>query len=155
MIDLDLRAMTDTLAKLEGACDEMPQIAEQVRAEALGHAIIGAQKNVYMTPAGRYQRTMDYLRGFQTSGKATKNTATVTVWNSVDYAADVEFGSGPHEMTPQQIAAMAVHNPYAPLYLGRSGQKFMLAGPAVYPAVVFALYRMQELFAYKVRAVVR
>lgn len=151
MIDFDLRAVTDALVKLEGACDQMPQIAEQARAEALGHMIIGANRSVYQTPAGRYQRTGDYLRGFQARSRATKNTASVTVWNDVDYAANIELGSGPHEMTPQQIAAQAAANPYAPLYFGRSGQKYMLAGPAVYPAAVFALYRMQELFAGKVR----
>lgn len=151
MIDLDLRKLTDALVKLEGACDQMPQIAQQAQAEALGHAIVGARRNVYETVPGAYQRTQDYLRGFQTSSRATKNTASVTVWNDVDYSGFVEFGTGPNQMTPQQIAAQAVTHPYAPTYLGRSGQKFSLAGPAVIPSSVFALYRMRELFIQEVR----
>lgn len=155
MIDLDLRDLTDTIVKLQAACDSLPQVAEKVRGEALGHAIIGANRNVYDTAPGRYQRTQDYLRGFQASGRASRNIATVSVWNTVDYAARLETGSGPHEMTAEQIAAQASANPYAPLYFGRSGQKYSLPGSVVIPAAVFALYRMQELFAQKVRAVVK
>lgn len=155
MIDLELRKLTDALAKLEGACDQMPQIAAQAQGEALGHAIISAQRNVYQTVPGAYQRTMDYLRGFHATGRGTKNTATVTVWNDVDYSGFVELGTGPNQMTPQQVVAQAVTHPYAPTYLGRSGQKFSLPGPAVIPASVFALYRMRELFAERVRKIAK
>lgn len=149
MIDIDLRDFTDFLTKLEGVCDSLPHIAERVKDEALGHAIIGAHRNVYDTPAGAYERTQDYLRGFHTSSRATKNTASVSVWNDVDYAEAIEVGSGPHEMTMPQLQAQATPNPYAPPYFGRSGLKYSLAGPALVPAQVFALVRLQDLFGEK------
>lgn len=150
-LDFGLQKLTDAVIKLEAACDSLPQIAQQAQAEALGHAIISAHRNVYETTPGAYQRTQDYLRGFQASSQGTKNTAQVTVWNDVEYARYIETGTGPHEMTPAQIVAQAAAHPYAPTYLGRSGQKFSLPGPAVIPAGVFALYRMRELFAHEVK----
>ncbi len=151
MIDLDARALTDALARLERACDDLAGVAQQASAEALGHAVIGARRNVYDTTPGAYERTGDYLRGFQARGQGTKNTARVSVWNDVPYAPYIEYGTGPYEMPLAQIVAQAAANPLAPLHFGRSGQRYMVAGPAVYPAAVFALYRMRELFAGKVR----
>lgn len=155
-ITFDDRALLAALTRLEQACDDLGGVADQVEGEALGHAILGARRSVYDTAASpNYQRTGDYLRGFQARARATKNAATVTVWNDVDYAPYIEYGVGPNEMTPQQILAQARANPMQPLYFGRSGLKHTVAGPAVYPATVFALWRMQALFAGKVREAAR
>lgn len=146
-IDLDLRKLTDALVRVEAVADELPQIAQTVQQEALGHMVIAANRSVYDTTAGAYERTGDYRRGFQSRGRGTRHTASVTVWNDVEYAPYIEYGTGPYEMTAEQIVQQAAVNPMAPLYFGRSGEQFMVAGPAVYPAAVFAAYRMRELFA--------
>lgn len=155
MIEFDARKLTDVLVKVEAAADQLPRIAETARAEALAKAQIQARRNVYDTTPGVYERTETYLRGFRASRRVTRNTATVSVWNIADYAEVIETGTGPHEMTPAQIVAQAAPNPYAPLYFGRSGEKYSLPGPAVIPAAVFALYRMQELFAGEVKKALR
>lgn len=155
MIDVDLRKLTDQLVKLQAVTTELPQIAQQVQAESLGHAIIGLNRSVYDTAPGAYQRTHDLMRGLNTSSRATRFTATVRVWNAVEYAPYVETGTGPHEMTPAQIIAQARAHPEAPTYMGRTGQNYTLPGPVVYPAAVFAGYRMGQLFSEKVRAVLR
>lgn len=153
MIDLDARALTEALVKLEQVCDELPQIAAQVRAEALGHAILGARRNVYDTTPGAYQRTGELLRGLDARARSTRNTATVEVSGAAPYHAYVELGTGATKFTVQQAQAQALANPSpaAPLYLGRSGVNYSLPGPIVAPAQAFALYRMRELFAEKVR----
>lgn len=155
MINFDLRKLTDKLVKLQATTTQLPQIAQQAQAEALGHAIIGAQRNVYDTAPGAYQRTHDLMRGLNASGRATRYTATVRVWNRVEYATYVETGTGPHEMTPAQIIAQARVHPEAPTYLGRTGANYTLPGPVVIPASVYAGYRMGELFGKAVQAALK
>lgn len=157
MIRLDMRRLTDALLKLQRATEELPAITKRVEQEALGHAILGARRNVYDTPAGLYERTEDYLRGFHTRSRSTRFTGTVQVWNDVEYAAAIEYGQGPHEVNAAQVQAIASPNPAAPVYLGRQGAdgRYVLPGPAVIPATVFAVYRMRELFAEEVRKAVR
>lgn len=157
MINLRTQKLTDTLVRLEQACDSMPQIAEQVRGEALGHAILGATASIYQTTPGAYQRTQDYLRGLDTRARASRNKATVTVRNTVEYAAFVEFGrqTGGAALLQQQALVQMQGNPDAPFTTGRSGVQWWLAGPVVTGAQVFAVYRMRELFAEAVRRVVK
>lgn len=155
MIGFDLRKLTDKLVKLQAATTQLPQIAQQAQAEALGHAIIGARRNVYDTAPGAYQRTMDYLRGFQASGRATRFKASVSVWNTVEYAERLERGEGPHEMSDAQIIAQATAHPATPVYLGRSGRNYTLPGPVVIPATVYAGYRMGDLFGKAVQAALK
>lgn len=152
MITFDARRLTNALVKVEAACDSLPQIAAEVAPEALGHMIVSANRSVYETAPGVYERTRDYLRGFRSAPRATRNTATVRVWNNVDYAARVELGDGPNALTPQQVVAYAQARPDSQVYLGRTGRNYTIAGPAVYPAAVYAQRRMEELFARKVQA---
>ncbi|EYB67019.1 hypothetical protein DEIPH_ctg052orf0013 [Deinococcus phoenicis] len=155
MIEFDMRALTDALVKLEGVCDETPQIAAQARAEALGHMIIGSEANIYQTPKGKYVRTGHYRQGLDARSRSTKNTATVTVRNDVDYAAAIEGGRDGLSFAMLQVMAMMRQNPHEPFTLGRSGVNWTIAGPIVIGAQVFAARRMQELFAEKVRAALR
>lgn len=152
MISFDARRLTNALVKVEAACDSLPQIAAEVAPEALGHMIISANRSVYETAPGAYQRTRDYLRGFRSAPRATRNTATVRVWNDVDYAERVELGENPNALTPQQVVVYAQTSATSRVYLGRTGRNYTLAGPAVYPAAVYAQRRMEELFARKVQA---
>ena len=154
-IKFDMRELTDKLVKVQAATQELPQIAEKVKAETLGHAIIGANRSIYDTTPGAYQRTRDFLRGLNTSSRATRFKASVSVWNTVEYAERIERGSGPHEMNDAQIIAQAKAHPAAPVYLGRSGRNYTLPGPVIIPAGVYAGYRIGELFAKAVRAALK
>jgi hypothetical protein len=149
--EFDGRRLTNALIKAQQACDSLPQIAAEVTPEALGHMIVSANRSVYNTTPGAYQRTQDYLRGFQAVPRATRNTAAIRVWNDVDYAAQVELGAEPNALTPQQVVAYARARADSQVYLGRTGQNYTIAGPAVYPAAVYAERRMMELFLRKVQ----
>ncbi|MBZ9713749.1 hypothetical protein [Deinococcus multiflagellatus] len=154
--DLDLRDLTDTVTKLISACDSLPEIAAQVEKEALGHAILGARRNIYDTvEPEHYQRTEDYLRGLHAKGQATLNTASVRVWNDVAYAAVVEAGQeGMSLAMLQQLAAMQT-DPSQPLTLGRSGRRWQVAAPVITGAQAYARYRLVQLFTQKVQQALR
>lgn len=151
-IDFDLRKLTDQLVKLELAT-ALPEIAEKVKGETLGHAIIGAQTNIYLTAPGEYERTGDYLRGLRTAAKATRHTVSVTVQNDETYAVYVEAGRDGLSLAMLHHLAGMQQDPSKPFTLGRSGQKWIIPGPVVTGAQFFALHRMKQLFAEKVRAV--
>lgn len=155
MIKLGARKLTDALVKLEQACDATPEIAETVRAEALGHLILGAQANIYSTTPGVYRRSQDLLRGLDTRSRASRNKVSVTVLNTVDYAVYVEAGQDGMSLAQLQQLALLQNNPADPLSLGRSGVNWTAPGPIVIGAQVFALRRMQELFEQKVRAAIK
>ena len=154
--ELDLRKLTDTLTRLIGACDSMPEIAQQTEREALGHLILGARRNIYDTaPAARYIRSGDYLRGLRARGTSTLNTASVRVWNEVEYAAAVETGrEGMSLAMLSQLAALQP-DPGQPLSLGRSGKRWQVAAPVVTGAQVYAQRRLMQLFTQKVERVLR
>ncbi|MFK7601890.1 hypothetical protein ACI3L1_06725 [Deinococcus sp. SM5_A1] len=154
MITFDDTALLAALARLEAACDELPQIAEQVRGESLGHAILGARLNIYSTTRGAYQRTQDYLRGLDAWAQGSRNKASVTVSNSTEYALAVETGRG-FSLVGLQDLALENPNPAQPITFGRSGQQWYLPGPVITGAQAFAAYRLQELFGEKVRAALK
>ncbi|WP_019585219.1 hypothetical protein [Deinococcus apachensis] len=151
MINLEARALTNALIKLEQACDELPQIAEQARAEALGHLWIGADRNVYSTPPGARPRTGELREGLDARSRATKNTGTVEVRGTAAHTLWVELGREGMTIPALQALAAANSNPYAPISLGRSGLNYTKAGPILTPAQAFALFRLKELFVGKVR----
>ena len=151
MIEFDDRALTAALTRLEQASNDLPAIAEQTRAETLGHLIIGANANIYATQRGAYQRTGEYLRGLNATARATTLTATVTASNDADHARDVETGETGN-LTQLQAQAAARSNPRAALTLGRSGINWAKPGPVVTGAQAFAAYRLRELFVLRVRA---
>ena len=149
MLDLDAAALEEALKRIAGVTSELPRIAEQARAETLGHAILGVRRNVYDTSPGAYQRTGDLLRGLNASGSASGSGVTVRVWNSEPYARFVELGQGPNGLTLAQDQAYSAANahPEQPISFGRSGRKYTLAGPFLAPAQAYSLYRMKQLFA--------
>ncbi|WP_155300960.1 hypothetical protein [Deinococcus kurensis] len=153
--ELDLRKLTDTLTRLIGACDSMPEIAQQTEREALGHLILGARRNIYDTTPGAYQRTQDYLRGLHARGSSTLNTANVRVWNEVEYATAVEAGrEGMSFAMLSQLAALQP-DPSQPLSLGRSGKRWQVAAPVVTGAQVYAQHRLAQLFVQKIERALR
>lgn len=152
MITLDDRALSAALARLEQAAAELPAIAEQTRAETLGHLIIGANANIYATQRGAYQRTGEYLRGLNATARVTALTATVIASNDADHARVVEVGKGGNLLQLQAQAA-ARSNPRAAFALGRSGINWARPGPVITGAQAFAAYRLRELFVLRVRRV--
>ena len=151
MIDLDDRALTAALTRLEQATNDLPAIAEQVRVETLGHLIIGANANIYATQRGAYQRTGEYLRGLNATARVTALTATVIASNDADHTRDVETGTTGN-LTQLQAQAVARSNPREAFTLGRSGINWARPGPVVTGAQAFAAYRLRELFVLRVRA---
>ena len=151
MIEFDDRALTAALTRLEQASADLPAIAEQVRAETLGHLIIGANANIYATQRGAYQRTGEYLRGLNATARVTALTATVTASNDADHARDVEMGETGNLLQLQAQAA-ARSKPREAFTLGRSGINWARPGPVVTGAQAFAAYRLRELFVLRARA---
>lgn len=155
VFDLDLRKLTDTLTRLIGACDSMPEIAQQTEREALGHLILGARRNIYDTTPGAYQRTEDYLRGLRARGMSTLNTATIRVWNEVEYAAAVEAGREGMSLAMLAQLTTLQPDPAQPLSLGRSGKRWQVAAPVVTGAQAYAQHRLAQLFMQKVERALR
>lgn len=151
MISFDDREMEAWLDRLEAACDALPQIAQQVGAEALGHAVLGARANIYDTPAGNYRRTGDFLRGLDTRVRAGRGGASVTVLNRVDYGLTVETGRETVSLAQLQQLALLRPDPDAPLTLGRSGLNWQVPAPVVTGAQTFAARRLLELFEKRLR----
>lgn len=142
------------LQNIVDAGEQVGQDADQLEAETFGHAYMGAQANVYATEPGAYQRTMDLLDGIQVRVTGRKGMIAAQVWNTTDYAGDVEVGE--EGMTPEEIASDALSRSASemtePMTYGRSGVDYRIAGPIIIPATVYAAYRARELFLKRARA---
>ncbi|MFC6662973.1 hypothetical protein [Deinococcus multiflagellatus] len=73
-----------------------------------------------------------------------------------NHASFVEYGTGPHALTPAQLAGyLEALPPGGLLRFGRSGRAYLLPGPFIGPALFAARYRthqrirqlLQELWA--------
>lgn len=133
------------LLELLEACDSMPQIAQQVQAETLGHAVLGARRSIYETPQGGYERSHDLERSITARAQGSKDRVQVTVSAGVPYAAAIEFGTRGKRVSAGAIVAIAKADPYRPVYLGRTGLDPTRAGPFITPAAVFSVYRTAHL----------
>lgn len=142
------------LRRLEAAADALPEIAQQVQQEALGHLILGANANIYNTTPGAYERTRDYLRSLDAKARASRDSATVTVGSDSEYARLIEFGRQHVSAAMLQQSALAQRG-NAPLTMGRSGLNWWQPGPVITGAQVFADRRLRELFVKAVRGAVR
>lgn len=153
--DIDDAAITAKLRRLSELNTVLPEIAQKVQDEALGHMILSARRSIYDTAPGVYQRTGALLRGLKSTGRATANTITVQVSGEVPYQADVELGQGPNMLNVRQLQgyARANPNPLSPLYFGRTGQKYSLPAPIVSGAQAFAAFQMRQLFIKAIRDV--
>jgi len=124
-------------------------ILERVRAEALGHAVIGVRRNVYDTTPSAYERTGNLLRSLDATKRQTRASLTVILTASAEYASNVEYGSGPGGVSDTQVLtrAEARQDQAAPLYLGRTGRNYLQAGPFLLPAAAYAKHRLLVLFS--------
>jgi len=128
-------------------------IAPKVAKEGEHHARRGAYLNVYGTVPGRvYQRTNTLFNRIHSSGSASGGQVVVTLGDSAPYASDVEFGTGPHQMTQAQLDAhLKSLPPGGLLRFGRTGQAYMLPGPYIGPALRLVQYRTQQEVQYLMR----
>lgn len=149
---MDARALTNALVKLGAVQDDLPAIARQASSEARAFAVIGVNANVYSTRPGAYQRTQALRARLYARQQSGATFARVTVGDRAPYAAAVELGQGPNALSPAQVQAISgARPPGVPVQLGRSGEKYTVAGPFIAPAQAFSLYRMKALFAEAVR----
>ncbi|UQN04864.1 hypothetical protein [Deinococcus sp. QL22] len=95
--------------------------------------------NVYGTLPGQYTRTNNLLNQIYASGQANLGTLGILVGDRAPYASEVEYGTGPHELSPAQLQAYLDTLPRGGLLrFGRTGQAYLLPGPYLGPATVFA-----------------
>ena len=146
--DRALKALNNLLAIPQ----RFPQMAQTVRGETLGMAIVAAQANIYHTVPGAYQRTQDYLRSLDAQAQSTQQGVTVRVWSSSDYAAYIEYGR--QGAQPQQLVTAALgRNINTPLTLGRSGRAWWIAGPVLTSAQVYAARRLHQLLLEAIKRI--
>lgn len=131
----------------------LPEIAQAGAKDAELHAKRGLVINVYGTePGEHYVRTGLLLREVYASGQANGSSLGILVGDRAEYASDIEYGSGPHALTPQQLERyLNTLKPGGLLRFGRSGQAYLLPGPYIGPAIHYARYRTAE----RVRALMR
>ncbi|MCD0175210.1 hypothetical protein IHN32_04510 [Deinococcus sp. 14RED07] len=156
MTRLDSRKLEQQLRALLAVPQAMPAAAPQVAREALGHAIIGAQANIYNTArsSGGYERTFEYMRSLDAVARTTKTRVSIRVTSDAEYALVIETGREGN-LDQLQARALARNNAAAAFTQGRSGIAWWLPGPVITGAQVYAARRLQELFLKKVRAALR
>ncbi len=156
MTRLDSRKLEQQLRALLAVPQAMPAAAPQVAQETLGHAVIGAQANIYNTAqsAGGYERTFEYMRSLDAVAKTTKTRVSIRVSSDAEYALVIETGREGN-LNQLQAEALARNNAATPFTQGRSGIEWWLPGPVITGAQVYAARRLQALFLKKVRAALR
>lgn len=117
----------------------MDALAKQGARTGLLHAQRGLVLNVYGTERGAYTRTRHLFRQLYADGHANRSSIGIQVGDRAEYASDIEYGSGPHELSPQQLNGyLEVMKPGGLLRFGRSGKAYLLPGPYVGPAIHYA-----------------
>lgn len=130
---------------------QLGNIARQGAVDGRAHAQKGLQLNVYGTPAGnRYVRTSHLMNRLYVLHQVSRTSLSITLGNQASYASQIEHGTGPWELSDQQLLKHLEGLPAGGyLVLGRSGQKYLLPGPYIGPALFFAQHqthqRIQEL----------
>ncbi|WP_147364010.1 hypothetical protein [Deinococcus cavernae] len=120
-------------------------IAQRVAKEGERHAQRGAYLNVYSTVVGQgYLRTRHLFDQIYAVGHGAGGQISVTVGDYASYASEVEFGSGPFALNAAQMEGyLKALAPGKLLTFGRSGQKYLLPGPYIGPALHLVQYRTQ------------
>lgn len=114
-------------------------IAREGARSAELHARRGLMLNVYSTERGAYTRTRRLLGQVYASGQANATSLGIVVGDRAEYASFIEFGTGPYELTEQQLSAYLEALPRGGLLnFGRSGKAYLLPGPYLGPAITFA-----------------
>ncbi|UQN05457.1 hypothetical protein [Deinococcus sp. QL22] len=111
------------------------------------HVRRGLQINVYATEPGEYERTKLLLRQVYSAGQANATSLGILVGNRAPYATEIEFGTGPYELSEAQLASYLEVLPRGgQLQFGRSGKAYLLPGPTLGPGITFARTLTRERF---------
>ncbi|WP_309571676.1 hypothetical protein [Deinococcus sp.] len=123
----------------------LPRLATRAAKIAELQAKRGLMLNVYGTAPGTYQRTEQLLLKVYAAGQAGAGRINVVVGDQAAYASLVEYGTGPSEFTEPQLLGYLEAMPEPRLLrFGRSGQKYLLPGPYVLPAVFIARHQTRQ-----------
>lgn len=114
-------------------------IAKQGERAALLHARRGLELNVYGTVSGEYDRTGRLRSELFASGAANAGTLGIVIGDRAPYASAIEYGTGPYELNEVQRQAYLDALPRGGLLrFGRTGQAYLLPGPYIGPALMYA-----------------
>lgn len=110
------------------------------------HARRSLAANVYSTaPGNRYRRTGHLLSQIYSAGHGNATSLGILLGDQATYASEVEYGTGPYELSPAQLEAYLVAlPPGSVLSFGRSGLAYMLPGPYIGPGLRFAQFKTHE-----------
>lgn len=132
----------------------LPGLAKQGARTARLHAQRGAMANIYSTERGAYRRTRLFLRSIYAAGEANATSLGLIVGDRANYASFIELGTGPYELTEEQLASYLEVLPRGGLLrFGRSGKAYLLPGPVISPAMQFARTLTRERFVQLMEAV--
>ncbi|MFC4636994.1 hypothetical protein [Deinococcus hohokamensis] len=126
-------------------------LAKQGARTAELHSQKGLILNVYGTePGEHYRRTRKLLRDVYATGQANSTGLGIQVGNRAEYASLIEYGSGPYELSPQQLESYLEAVPAGGLLrFGRSGKAYLQPGPfnapALHTARLLTIQRMHQL----------
>lgn len=124
---------------------ELPRIAAASALEGHAQAQRGLAANVYSTTPGNYRRTGLLLSQVYSGGTAGPVSLTIELGDRAPYASNVEYGTGPYELSAAQLEAyLQVLPPGGLLRFGRSGQAYLLPGPYLGPGLRFAQFKTHE-----------
>ncbi|GGR31482.1 hypothetical protein [Deinococcus ruber] len=127
-------------------------IESKLQALAETAAIAGEQQaqrgltaNVYGTEPGKYRRTKRLKFSTYKDGQYSGGVLRVILGDTAPYADKIEYGTGPHELSPAQLQQYLDVLPRGGLLrFGRSGKAYLYPGPYIGPGLIFARYRVRE-----------
>ncbi len=105
--------------------------------------------SVYGTaPGAVYIRTgnLKSLGNTSASDISKNGVFTIKLASSVDYASDIEYGSGTSEIDPGLLQQLSEASQGKGITFGRSGINYMLPGPFIMPATVKSRITMEAIF---------
>lgn len=120
--------------------------ARELNPQAQGMLILGLNATVYQTERGQYARTTDLAQGAHATVKRVRRgVVEVRAWNTVPYAALVEYGTyGDHVEEAAAVARTSAPGAQpSPLVTGRSGVNYTQPSLAHTRAVLWPLLRLR------------
>ncbi len=126
---------------------QLAALPGDMQADAEGLALAALQNGVYGTVPGlRYKRTYDLARSVKVQPVSTVNLARLVISSDAPYARFIEYGTGPNELTDQQIDAYAAAfgSNAQIVRLGRSGRKYTVPQPFIRSTAFWAAREMQR-----------
>jgi len=131
---------------------QLQALAESAAIAGEQHAQRGLQANVYGTAPGAYRRTHRLKYSTYKDGTYAAGLLRVVLGDTAPYADKIEYGTGPHELSPAQLQQYLETLPKGGLLkFGRSGKAYLYPGPYIGPGLIFARYKVREQMALLVQ----